>query len=93
MKQITSPGSLHETGCSGLGHWYDPEGWDGEGAGRGIPDGKLMWLTHVNVWQNQYSIVKQNKVKIKIKKKVSNEKKSYRSMDKNLGMQLLCLFC
>ena len=24
---------------------------------------------HVNVWQNQYSIVKQNKVKIKIKKK------------------------
>ena len=31
---------MHETGCSGLGHWYDPEGWDGEGAGRGIPDGK-----------------------------------------------------
>ena len=25
------------------------------------------WI-HVNVWQNQYSIVKQNKVKIKIKK-------------------------
>ena len=27
------------------------------------------WLIHFNVWQNQYSIVKQNKVKIKIKKK------------------------
>ena len=27
------------------------------------------WLIHVNVWQNQYSIVKQNKVKIKIEKK------------------------
>ena len=27
------------------------------------------WLIHVNVWQNQYSIVNQNKVKIKIKKK------------------------
>ena len=27
------------------------------------------WLIHVNVWQNQYSIVKQNKVNIKIKKK------------------------
>ena len=26
------------------------------------------WWIHVNVWQNQYSIVKQNKVKIKIKK-------------------------
>ena len=24
------------------------------------------WRIHVNVWQNQYSIVKQNKVKIKI---------------------------
>ena len=28
------------------------------------------WWIHVNVWQNQYSIIKQNKVKIKIKKKV-----------------------
>ena len=27
------------------------------------------WLIHVNVWQNQYSIVRQNKEKIKIKKK------------------------
>ena len=27
-----------------------------------------LWWIHVNVWQNQYSIVKQNKVKIKIKK-------------------------
>ena len=26
------------------------------------------WWIYVNVWQNQYSIVKQNKVKIKIKK-------------------------
>ena len=30
-----------------------------------------LWRIHVNVWQNQYSIVKQNKVKIKIKKKIS----------------------
>ena len=22
------------TGCSGLGHWDDPEGWDGKGGGR-----------------------------------------------------------
>ena len=33
MKQITSPGSIHEAGCSGLVHWDDPEGWDGEGGG------------------------------------------------------------
>ena len=29
------------------------------------------WQIHVTVWQNQYSIVKQNKVKIKIKEKKS----------------------
>ena len=33
MKQIASPGSMHGTGCSGLVHWDDPEGWDGEGGG------------------------------------------------------------
>ena len=33
VKRITSPGSMHETGCSGLVHWDDPEGWDGEGGG------------------------------------------------------------
>ena len=36
MKQIASPGSMHEIGCSGLVHWDDPEGWDGEGVGRGF---------------------------------------------------------
>ena len=36
VKWITSPGSMHETGCSGLVHWDDPEGWDGEGDGGGV---------------------------------------------------------
>ena len=27
------PGSMHDTGCSVLGHWDDPEGWYGEGGG------------------------------------------------------------
>ena len=35
MKQIASPGSMNETGCSGLVHWDDPEGWDGEGGEMG----------------------------------------------------------
>ena len=26
---------MHETGCSGLVHWDDPEGWEGKGGGRG----------------------------------------------------------
>ena len=45
MKQITSPGLMHETGCSGLMHWDDPEGWDGEAGGRGVQDGVQMY-TH-----------------------------------------------
>ena len=28
--------------CSGLVHWEDPEGWDGEGSGRGDWDGEHM---------------------------------------------------
>ena len=62
VKQITSPGSMHETGCSGLVHWDDPEGWDGEG-GRweGFQDGEHMY-THggfMSVYgKNHHSIVK-----------------------------------
>ena len=45
MKQIASPGLMHETGCSGLVHWDDPEGRDGEGGKRGVQDGGHMY-TH-----------------------------------------------
>ena len=45
VKRITSPGSMHDTGCSGLVHWDDPEGWDGEGGRRGVQDGEQMY-TH-----------------------------------------------
>ena len=51
MKQTTS---MHETGCSGLVHWDDREGWDGEEDGRrdsGWGTHVNPWLTHVNVWQ------------------------------------------
>ena len=38
-----SPGLMHETGCSGLVHWDDPEGWDGKGGGRGVQGGEHMY--------------------------------------------------
>ena len=60
-KQIASPGSMQDTGCSGLVHWDDPEGWYREGGGRrGSELGIHVhpWWIHVDVWQNQYSIVK-----------------------------------
>ena len=34
-----------KTGCLGLVHWDDPEGWDAEGGGRGVQDGEHMY-TH-----------------------------------------------
>ena len=60
-KQIASPGSMHDSGCLGLVHWDDPEGWYGEGGGRGFQDWEHVytrWRIHVDVWQNQYNIVK-----------------------------------
>ena len=33
MKQVTSPDSMHDTGCLGLVHWDGPGGWYGEGGG------------------------------------------------------------
>ena len=35
---------MHETGCSGLLHWDDPEGWDGEEGGRGVQNGESMYI-------------------------------------------------
>ena len=33
MERVASPGLMHDTGCLGLVHWDDPEGWYGEGGG------------------------------------------------------------
>ena len=42
-KLITSPGSMQDIGCLGLVHWDDPEGWYGEGEGRGLQHGEHMY--------------------------------------------------
>ena len=60
VKRITSPGSMHETGCSALVHWDDPERWGGEGGGRGVQDGEHSY-THgrfMSYGKNHYKIVK-----------------------------------
>ena len=60
-KRIASLCPMQDTACLGLVHGDDPEGCCGDGGGRG---GSCLgthvhpcWI-HVNVWQNQYSIVK-----------------------------------
>ena len=60
MKQVTSPDSMNDTGCLGLVHWDDPEGWYREGGERGVQDGEHMYTCggYMLIWQNQYNIVK-----------------------------------
>ena len=52
---------MHETGCSGLVHWDDPEGSDGDGGGKKGQDGKHV-DTHdlfMSMYgKNHYNIVK-----------------------------------
>ena len=62
---------MHETRCSGLVHWDDPEGWDGEGGGgEGSGWGTHVhpWLIHVNVWQKPPQYCKVISLQLKLKK-------------------------
>ena len=36
---------MQDTGCLGLVHWDDPEGWYGEGGGKGV----------VQDWEHMYT--------------------------------------
>ena len=62
VNRITCPGSMYETGWSGLMPWDDAEGWDREGGGTEFQDGEHIY-THC--WfmsmygKNHYNIVKQ----------------------------------
>ena len=65
VKQIASPGSMHETGCSGLVHWNDPEG-----GGRGVQDGEHVY-SHggfMSMYGKTTTILKSNWPPIKINK-------------------------
>ena len=55
MKRVASPGSMHDTGCLGLVHWDDPEGWYVEGGGEegsGWGTHVYLWQIHFDIWQN-----------------------------------------
>ena len=42
-KRIASLGLMQDTGCLGLVHGNDPEGWCGLGGGRGVHVWELMY--------------------------------------------------
>ena len=49
---MTSASSIHDAGHSKL--WPNPEGWVGEGGGRGVQDGETHvhpWMIHVDVFK------------------------------------------
>ena len=55
-KQIASPSLKQDTGSLGLVHW---DGMEREvGGGFRIGNTCTPWQIHVDVWQNQYNIVK-----------------------------------
>ena len=42
-KRIASLDSMQDTGCLVLMRWDDPEGWYGEGGGKGVQDGEHVY--------------------------------------------------
>ena len=68
MKRIASPGSMQDTGCLGLVHWDDPEGWNGEGGGRRVQDGEHMYTRGGFMSSMAKTIAGSNQPPIKINK-------------------------
>ena len=61
VKQMISSSSMYEIGHSKLVNWDNPEGWDGEGGGRGAQDGGHMYTRgyFMSMYcKNHHSIVK-----------------------------------
>ena len=54
------PSSVHETEHSKLVPWYNPEGWDGEGGGRGVQDGGHVYTCgrFMSMYGKNHNIVK-----------------------------------
>ena len=75
MEQVASPGSMHDTGCLGLVHWDDPEGWYGEGGGRRVQDGEHRYTCgrFISMFGKTNTILKSLKLN-KIKKKKDGRK-------------------
>ena len=60
VKQITSLGSMHETDAQGWCTGMTQRDGMGREVGGGFRRGNTCtpWRAHVNVWQNQYNIVR-----------------------------------
>ena len=57
MKQVSSPGLMHDAGCLGLVHWDDPEGWYGEEGGGGFRMGNMFMLIFMLIYGKTNTIL------------------------------------
>ena len=62
---------MHDTGCLGLVHWDDPEGWNGEGGGRRFQDGEQMYTCggFILIFGKSNTVKLSLKIKYNLKKK------------------------
>ena len=66
ISRIASLGSMQDTGCLGLVHWDNPEGWYGEGGGRRVQEWELMYTRgRFMLMYGKTNTVLQSKNKIK----------------------------
>ena len=59
---------MHETEHLKPVHWHNPEGWDGEGGGKGGSGWETHvhpWLIHISVWQKPLQYCKAISLQLK----------------------------
>ena len=73
--------------CSGLVHWEDPEGWDGEGGWRGDWDGEHMYIHgwFMSMYRKNHYNKKKKKDKAKEKMLMKKHKIQTRNNYRNNG--------
>ena len=75
---------MHDTGCLGLVHWDDPEGWYGEGGGRGVQGGEHVYTCggFMLIYGKTNTILYSNQPPIKLNKSILKklQKKEFRMM-------------
>ena len=76
---------MHDTGCLGLVHWDDPEGWYGQGGGRRVQDGEHMYTCggFILIFGKTNFFTKNNIVKFKNKIKLKKKEKFTRNFHQN----------
>ena len=77
---------MQDTGCLGLVHWDDPEGWYGEGGGRRVQDGEHRYTCggFISIFGKTNIVKFKNKIKLKkIKcKKINKAKQTVKKKKK-----------